>query len=324
MKLLTIIVNYRTAESALLAAEAWMRATLKLPEARLVIVDNQSDDGSFERLTRERSTRGLAERAWIDRVELLASDRNGGFGYGNNLALRRNLASADPAEFFYLLNPDAFPEPDAIERLLAFLEGHPEVGIAGSFVNEPGHIPHESAFRFHTWLSELENGVAFRPISWLLADWIVAMPVPTETCRVGWVGGASMMIRRSVLEKVGLFDERFFLYFEETDLCRRAADAGFPSYFVKDSVVTHVGGASTGMTNSRKKPIPSYWFESRNHYFDKHHGRLYRYAASLAWASGRVFLQARYAIQGREDRFPQRFLWDFCRHSFFPASRKSG
>jgi N-acetylglucosaminyl-diphospho-decaprenol L-rhamnosyltransferase len=317
MKLLTVIVNYRTAESTLQAAEAWRRATQDLADARLVIVDNHSEDGSFERLTH-----ALAERTWTDRVEVLASGRNGGFGYGNNVALRRNLASAERAEFFYLLNPDAFPEPDAIERLLTFLEEHPEAGIAGSAINEPGHVPHPSAFRFHTWLSELENGIAFRPISWLLAGSIVAMPVPKETCQVQWVGGASMMIRRSVLEKVGLFDERFFLYFEETDLCRRAAQAGFSSHFVKDSVVTHVGGASTGMTDTRKKPIPEYWFQSRNHYFDKHHGRIYRYAASLAWASGRAFLQARYAIQRREDRFPQRALRDFCRHSFLPTSRK--
>ena len=70
-----------------------------------------------------------------------------------------------------------------------------------------------------------------------------------------------------MLEKIGLFDETFFLYFEETDLCRRSLLAGWPTYYVADTVVVHMGSATTGMKD-KVRPMPRFWFDSRKHYLE--------------------------------------------------------
>ena len=107
-------------------------------------------------------------------------------------------------------------------------------------------------------------------VSRLLRRSIVAPPPARVACRVDWLAGASMMIRRPVLDEAGLFDEAFFLYFEETDLCRRALAAGWSTWYVPESRVAHIGSASTGM--KRREPRPAYWFASRRHYLRKHDG----------------------------------------------------
>lgn len=318
MKLLTVMVNFRTAEMTFQSADALMRATATIKGARLVIVDNHSEDGSFEWLDR-----AVRQSSWKDRAEVLQTERNGGFGYGNNFAIRRNLASAEPADYFYLLNPDAYPEGDAVERMLLFLDQNPKVGIAGSLVQQPDKVPHLGGFRFPSLFSEFETALALDPVSRLLKDWIVAMPVPEQTSQVDWVTGASLMIRRETLQKVGLFDETFFLYLEETDLCQRARRAEILTYVVHDSVVTHIGGVSTGTRNLSRR-MPRYWFESRQYYFDKHHGKVYRHAANAAWIAGRLMWHARNLVQKKNSDYPSRMLWDFIRYNYPPSGRRSG
>ena len=81
----------------------------------------------------------------------------------------------------------------------------------------------------------------------MLNRWIVAPDMPPQSGRVDWVSGASFMVRRQVFESVGMFDEDFFLYFEETDLCRRALSAGFETHYVRQARVQHIGSVSTGI-----------------------------------------------------------------------------
>jgi GT2 family glycosyltransferase len=318
MKLLTVIVNYKTAELTLQAAEALLREMEGIPDSFLTIVDNHSQDGSYQRL---RTAVAQRTGLWRDRVEVVESGHNGGFGFGNNFAIRRNLASADRADHFYLLNPDAVPHQDAVKRLVDFLTNHSYVGIVGSFIEGPDKVPHETAFRFPSLFSELDAGLGLGVVTRLLKDWIVPLPIPERTQQVDWVAAASMMIRREVFDKVGLFDEEFFLYFEETDLCRRAVLAGFPTYYIRDSVVTHIGSVSTGMKETARR-MPSFWFDSRSRYFRKHHGGWYLRSANLAWAGGHLLWQARNVIQRKEDPHPDRLLVDFIRHNFLPGGRQ--
>jgi N-acetylglucosaminyl-diphospho-decaprenol L-rhamnosyltransferase len=313
MKLQTVILNYKSPDMTLKAAEALIAATDALPDARLTIVDNDSQDGSFEQLRD-----AVAARPWKSRAEVLQSGHNGGFGAGNNFGIRHNLSGNDPADYFYILNPDAFPQPDAVVKLVDFLDNHSYVGIAGSYIEGPDGVPHHTAFRFPSLISELEAGLGFGPASKLLKDWIVPLPMPERTQQVDWLAGASMMIRRQVLDKIGLFDETFFLYFEETDLCRRSLVAGFPTYYVKDSVVVHIGSASTGMKD-KARPMPRFWFDSRKHYFEKHHGPLYLRASNVAWAGGHLLWQVRKVIQRKHDPHPPGLLKDFIKHNFLPG-----
>lgn len=310
MKLLTVLINYKTADMTLRSLDALLRETAGIPGSFVTIVDNDSQDGSFERIKA-----GVAERGCGDRVKVEASARNGGFAYGVNWAVAPALRGPDKAEYFYLLNSDAFPEPGSVRALIDFLDARPEVGIAGSRIHDSHGVPHESAFRFHTIVSEFENTVSFGPVSKLLRPWIVAMPIPDETMQVDWIAGASMMIRREVFEAIGMFDDRYFLYFEETDFCRRAALAGFPTYYVRESSVEHIGSVSTGM-NDKSRPTPRYWFESRRRFFEKTYGRNYMRASNVVYVVGSTLYNVRAKIQGKAPRRPKGHLRDFVKINF--------
>src|SRR5690606_30273412 len=109
-----------------------------------------------------------------------------------------------------------FLEPGALRLLLDDMLAHPACGFAGGYTfGEDGSF-HNTAFRFHSILSEFEAGASTGPISRLLHKHVVAMPAPQQSMEVDWLAGASLLIRREALDDIGLFDERYFLYFEET------------------------------------------------------------------------------------------------------------
>lgn len=311
--LLTVILNWRTPEMTLRAAEAALRA-LEGIEGALTIVDNASGDGSFERLSAEVVARGWDRGP--QRVRVLQSGRNGGFGAGNNFGIRAGLPAGMPEgvrpDYVYLLNSDAFPEPGAIRALYDHLERHPATGFAGSFIQGEDGVPHRTAFRFPSALGEFEAQVRFGPVTRALARHVVAMPIPAATGRVDWLAGASLMMRSDVLDRIGLFDETFFLYFEETDLCRRAALAGWPTDYVLESRITHIGSVSTGMRGWQR--IPGFWLDSRAHYFTKNHGRFGLVTATLAAAAGGGLWRLRRLVQKKPPQDPPHFITDMLAH----------
>lgn len=302
-RLLTVLLNWRTAPMTLRAAKAGLAAMAELREAipgartDMVIVDNDSGDGSFEMLRDAARENGWTEG---NCVRVIQSGHNGGFGAGNNVGIRAGMADGGAPDVVYLLNSDAFPEPGALLALYRALEADPTAGIAGSHIFGEDGAPHETAFRFPSVLSEFEESAATGPISRLLSRWRVALPMPQTVTPVDWLAGASMMIRREVLDRIGIFDERFFLYFEETDLCRRAARAGFGTLYVPESRVMHIGSVSTGMKSWDQ--VPEYWFDSRLHYFTKTHGALYAGLCSVAHLCGAGVQLLRRPAKRRKDR----------------------
>lgn len=310
MRVLAITVNFRTPELTMAAVRAELGALGGASlDARIVVVDNDSGDGSYERLVEDVAALGAGER-----VTVLASGRNGGFGFGNNVAIRAAMSRAQAPDFVHLFNSDSEPDADAVTELLAALERHPDVGIAGSRITTMDGRPHQSAFHFPSWQSELDSGLALGVVTRLIEHGRPNLEHLESSTLVDWVSGCSLMLRTTMLERVGLFDEGFFLYFEETDLCRRARDAGYRSLYVHESVVRHVGGASTGIY-ARDRPAPSYWFDSRARYFRKHHGTAYLHGVTLLLAGGWVSSIARYALQRKPPRSPPRFVRDLARHA---------
>lgn len=307
--ILTLIVNYRTPELTLKAAAAALRAMEGL-RGEVLVVDNDSVDGSFAQMTTEAEARGWTAGG---RLRVVESGHNGGFGAGMNFGIRSGLSDGTAADFYYLLNSDAWPEPGALRRLRDFLLANPRAGMAGSFVRGEDGAAHRSAFRFPTIAGEFEMAARIGPVSRLLKSSIVAMPIPQIETRVDWTAGASLMMRAKMLEEIGLFDETFFLYYEETDLCLRAARAGWETWFVPQSEVVHLGSASTGMKDWTR--TPAYWFDSRRHYFTKNHGHAYAAAATLARVAGQAAWHFRRIVAGRPKTDPDRFLRDLITHS---------
>jgi N-acetylglucosaminyl-diphospho-decaprenol L-rhamnosyltransferase len=304
---LTVLLNFRTADMTLQALEAAVRETADIAGA-ITVVDNHSGDGSFEKIRD-----AVIARGWNDRVRVVASGHNGGFGAGNNIAMRLGLPDGSKPDFVYLLNSDAFPEPGSVRILLDAMLAHPRCGFAGGHTFGQDGVYHNTAFRFPTIQSEFESGANTGPISKLLRRYVVAIPEPAESVEADWLAGASMLIRRQALDEVGMFDERYFLYFEETDLCLRARRAGWVSRYVKESRIMHIGSVSTGMKTWKR--MPGYWFDSRLWYFTKNHGAVYAALATLSFVAGSMILLARRALGKKVVGGPDHFLGDLVSHA---------
>ncbi len=312
---LVVLLNYRTAEMTLRAAEA---ALADMPEGgELVIIDNASGDGSAGVLAN-----AIAQRGWDaqNRVRLILSDVNGGFGAGNNLGFKAGMSDGRRPDYFYVLNSDAFPDQGCLPALIKHLETTPKAGMAGSHVRGEDDLPHTTAFRFPSIAGEFEGAARTGPFTRLLKSSVVAPDLPQTPTQVDWVAGASVLMRAAMLDDIGIFDETFFLYFEETDLCKRAAVAGWECWYLPQVGVVHIGSVSTGMKEWRR--IPDYWFASRRHYFVKNHSRTYAAAALMAKLAGGAIHHLRCKLSGATPQDPPGFNRDLLRFGLGMSLRR--
>jgi N-acetylglucosaminyl-diphospho-decaprenol L-rhamnosyltransferase len=312
VKLLIVIVNYRTPELVVACLTSISTERSDAHPIRVVVVDNPSGDDSVAVLNQSIASAGW--NAWVD---VRPMPKNGGFSYGVNAGVMPALSQSEPPDAFLLLNPDTIIHPGAITTLVRFLESRPEVGIAGSRLEDPDGTVQHSRFRFPSVASELDNGLALGFVTRLLRHRVSSPPLVGTAHRTDWLSGACQIIRRDVFEAVGGFDERFFLYFEELDFARRANSLGIQSWYVPESRVVHLAGQSTGIGVRNRRPgrMPAYWFESRARYLDKHHGRFYRLAADLSFAQGRACCHALRVLRLRPNTDPPWLLLDFIHHS---------
>ncbi len=194
------------------------------------VVDNASADGSADMV-----------RNTFPEVHLIENRQNLGFAAANNQAFR--LASGS---YFLILNPDAYIREGALEHAVAFMEKTPDCGLCGGKIISPeGHLE-PSARRFPSPLSKLLTltGLSSRfSASPVLNRHEFGGFLHDKPLEVDWVPGTFTIIRKTMLDSIGLFDERFFIYYEETDLCLRAKKAGWKVYFIPDAEVMHIGGA---------------------------------------------------------------------------------
>ena len=313
MKVLVVVVNYRTPKLVVDSLGALQHEVEQIGDMHVVVTDNDSGDGSVEIIQSAIEANG-----W-DWCTLIPLTHNGGYGAGNNAGIRPYLDTAEPPDYVMLLNPDACVHRGAISTLLAFMESRRDVGIAGTRVEGADGKQAHSAFRFPSAASELVEGFKLGLLTKLLSDRQLLYDLGDEVMQVDWVTGAAMMIRREVLTDVGLFDDGYFLYFEEVDFCFRARRAGWSTYYVPDSVVTHLQAQATGITDSRKdkRRYPGYWFDSRRRFFVKNRGKSQAVLADLAFLVGYTTFRARAVIQRKENEEPPHFWGDFLRNSTF-------
>ena len=259
------------------------------------VVDNGSRDGSVEMVASE-----------FPHVRLLNPNRNLGFAAANNL-----MFPVAQGQYVVLLNSDAFLLPGALQRAFERMESEPGTGLAGGrLIGEDGSWQ-PSARQFPSLLNDFLSfsGLAHRfrkSRFWGRADRTWADPL--QEADVDWVPGAFSIIRASVLEQVGGFDESFFLYYEEVDLCRRIKAAGYAVRYWPDVVVVHLGGESStsmqGAVRSRSGAQLTLWrLRSGFLYYRKHHGR-------AAW--GALAMESAWHLS--------RFIWN--RVAPRPASRE--
>ena len=312
-RVLVVIVNFRTAELTVDSLRSLETDLGLLRNLSVIVTDNRSEDDSVEQIGQF-----IADQRLSSRVRLMPLERNGGFAYGNNCAIRSALESDSPPEFVLLLNPDTIVRPGAVKTMVEFMSGHPDVGIVGCRLEDPDGTPQRSAFRFPSMASEFERAMRLGIVSSVLSRWIVAPPVVDADTRTDWVSGASMLVRGEVFESIGLLDEGFFMYYEELDFCERANNAGWECWYSPAGRVVHLVGQASGIDVRRPmKRRPGYWFESRRRYFLRNRGRLYTAGCDFAFVVGCVLWKIRRFVQRKPETDPPRMLFDFIRHSVF-------
>ena len=193
------------------------------------VVDNASTDGSPEMVGKE-----------FPDVQLIANEQNRGFAAANNQALR--LAQG---RYVILLNPDTLVHRGALETMVRFMDGHPEAGAVGCrLLNGDGTLQ-RSTRRMPTFTTMLYDNTLLGKFAYFrrkVKDF--KGKASEEVEEVDATSGAALMIRRSLLDEIGLMDEGYFMFLEEVDLCRRIWAKGFRVYVVPQAVITHLGGES--------------------------------------------------------------------------------
>lgn len=316
--ILVVIVNYRTAALTLKCLQSLSAEVQADGAIRVTVVENAS-------MQMAQLESAVQVNGWTRWVRLIDAPRNGGFSYGNNLAIIAALASATPPDYVVLLNPDTETRGIAMRALADFMDARPEAGIGGSSIeNEDGSL-WPIAFRFPSAFSEIEQAMQFGPLTRLLRHVKIVHEMTSDSAVVDWVSGACMVIRRQVFDEIGMMDEGYFLYFEEIDFCRRAREKGWPCWYVQASRIMHLSGESTGASGSGNggKRMPDYWFASRSRYFVKHHGVWYARLADLACIAGMAVWHARNALFQRRRQCRPMMLRDFLRTSVLFMRREA-
>lgn len=312
MDLLVIIVNYKTADHVKKNLEVLVPELRSMgADAKCWVVDNNSPDNSVEVIENI-----IKDNNYNDIVKLIAHPLNAGFGAGNNVAISLAMETDSPPDHFYLLNPDAIAASGSVAKMHNHLKQNPHVGVVGGPIYNTDGSYNCGAFRFPSYLSTIEESLTIGPISKLLHNSQMAIsPLPTQTANVDWVSGASMMLSKFAIEKAGMFDESFFLYFEEVDLCRRIKDNGFNINYIPDAGVIHLGGAATGVQQTNNR-FPKYWHQSRRHYYSKTFGPIGLFMHNIITLTfGPVGLLYK-KMRSRTDIKPH-YLRDIFKYNFF-------
>jgi len=257
-----VIVSFNTREVLRRCLETLEAEATQL-SLEILVVDNGSRDGSVEMVARQ-----------FPQVRLMPAGQNLGFAAANNL-----MYPLGQGRYVVLLNSDAFLQPGALQRALEHMDREPKAGLGGGrLIGEDGAWqPSARQFPsiFNDFLSLTGLAHHFRKSRlWGRADRTWADPM--EEAETDWVPGAFSIIRTTVLEEIGGFDEAFFLYYEEVDLCRRIKAAGYAVRYWPDIVVVHLGGESSKsvpqVRSSAGAQLTLWRLRSGYLYYRKHHG----------------------------------------------------
>lgn len=247
MKVSVIIVTYNSEATINDCLGSVISSSL---ESEVVVVDNNSTENTIEVINKFPS------------VKLIQNKENLGFGSGNNLGVKNT-----DSEYIFFLNPDTKVETGAVEKLGEYLDNNADVAAVGpKLLNSDGSIQKELA-NFPTLLSQLLILLRLHRFP-LISNLAYPNFNYDKTQEAEHLMGAALMVRRSVFEEIGGFDEKFFLWFEETDLLKRIKEAGYKIVYYPEAVVTHLVGQSTKQLNFLKRQ--TIWNKSLLYYFSKH------------------------------------------------------
>lgn len=265
------IVNWNCREELSSCLDS-IAQSVRVAGHEVVVIDNNSQDGSVQALT--------VGYPW---VTLHTNPSNQGFAKACNQALRMSRG-----RYVLLLNPDTVVGRGALERLVSFADATPQAAIVGCKVlNTDGTLQY-SCRRFPTVIAGVIRNTPFGrllPRSRFVSDYLMTEWDHGSVKAVDWVSGAALLIRREVIATVGLLDERFFMYCEDMDFCRRASCAGWKVMYYPEAEVVHAVGRSSSKASTR---MVIEFHKSMYRFYRKYHSTLLGRICSLAVAVGLI------------------------------------
>lgn len=221
-------------------------------DCEVIVIDNSSTDNSVE-IVRDR----------FPSVRVICSEVNLGFGKASNLAVDRSQGA-----YLLFLNTDTLLTENTPQILADYLDRHPDVGAIGARMTFPDNSYQLSSGRLPNLAIEFIDKIRYRlDRRWhdLLAN--IYNKQYATVREVGWVTGACLMMRREIFHSLGGFDESFFMYFEDKDLCKRVGELGYKVIYYPDTSIIHLlGGSSQNITKS----VNNYYRDSQLYYYQKH------------------------------------------------------
>lgn len=221
-------------------------------EYEIIVVDNASHDGVIEEVNALFADTTLGNQPTIKTIQ---AETNAGMGAGNNIGMH-----AARGRYIFVLNPDVAVVPESLEKMVAYMDAHDDIGILGPRLINPDGSIQESCRRFPSAMVPLYRRTALGKLPFArktLAHHLMADIDHTKTQAVDWLFGAALLIRASALDSVGYFDERFFLYFEDLDLCRRFWEKRYSVYYYPEVELVHyhqrLSAESRGLKSLFKK-----------------------------------------------------------------------
>lgn len=278
IKLAIVILNYKTPQLVIDCLQS-LSSEVDAISHRVVVVDNDSQDGSVEKI------RGaIATHHWSSWSEVIPSPINGGFSAGNNVGIK-----AIDAEAYLLLNSDTIVRPGAIAILLETMDKHPEAGLISPRLEWPDATPQISCFRYQSPFSEFIGSANTGIFTSLLHRFHVPLDVSDTPLTPEWTSFACVLVRKAVIDQVGLMDDGYFMYYEDVDYCRQARKSGWKILHNPAARVVHLRGGSGSVKTDmfkRKRPRP-YLYASRSRYYSKYYGPFGLVLANGMWLLGR-------------------------------------
>ncbi|MHB0998364.1 MAG: glycosyltransferase family 2 protein [Armatimonadota bacterium] len=254
IELSIIIVSWNTRDLLQRCLQS-IYSTVPPTDFEVIVVDNASSDGSPDMVAES-----------FPEVKLVNSKQNLGFSAGNNIGIR--MASG---RYLLLLNPDAELQPDAARVMIEFADAHPKTAFVGPMLLNSDGTLQKNGRKFPGLLREVLGLTRLYKLIWSYYDRKMGWGREDFdlTAQVDEVSGACILARKSAVDEVGLLDERFFMYYEETDWCCRMRKAGWEIYYLPEAKVMHhwaAGAKQIGLEGSR------IFHRSQFMYFRKHHG----------------------------------------------------
>lgn len=289
VELVVSIINYRTAAMTINCVKSVLEDFDGI-KGHVVVVDNASGDGSAEAIAD-----WLAEQPAGLPVTLVRSATNSGFSGGHNQGINHVAA-----EFYLVLNSDAILHPGFCRSILDAARADSRAGLLAPRLEYDDGAQQISCFRVPTPWSELIRGAATGPVTKALQRYDVPLDMPPTPEEIDWVSFACILLRGDMIRRIGLMDDGFFLYFEDTEYCLRAKRAGWDIRYVPDARAVHYRGGSApvkALAKERKR-LPAYFYASRARLFYQAHGRRGLLAANLLWHLGRCIARFR-ALLGK-------------------------